>query len=565
MNFVPQLSRVINSGQSRAVVLTGNVYDLFFDGTGYVPLVNHLSKSYEIKPNGKTNGITQLIYEVNNPIRIVGDESELNHIWTRFKGPDVPETIQELCDKSCDNPTLALEFLRWLTVCSRHAYNKGLSHNDMLVIVEAADMLIPEERIASMSFSDRRRVAILHDWFSDPEFMHGTDSVILISESRSLLHSRVSTLPQVISIEIPSPDMEERQQFKNWFETQKSIPTLPDNFIKNTAGLSLHALRQLLCREVITHSDVTDKVEEYITSQLGDDVVEFKKPSHKLSDVIGFTRLKKFIQEEMIPSIKADGDAALSGAAVGGPIGGGKTFICEAMASELDLPVLVLKNLRSQWYGQTDVIFERLKRTLAALDKVVIFVDEADTQFGGVGANTHETERRLTGKVQAMMSDPKLRGKVVWLLMTARINLLSPDIRRPGRVGDLIIPVLDPEGEDIDQFIRWTFKPEWLDGDNEINIPNLRELTKGYSAASFATLRSRIKTKKCQSLDEALSVINDMIPPDIDDTRTYQTLQAKVNCTRQSLLFDKPLTREQLESERKSWKEQIKNLSLKEV
>jgi hypothetical protein len=39
-------------------------------------------------------------------------------------------------------------------------------------------------------------------------------------------------------------------------------------------------------------------------------------------------------------------------------------------------------------------------KELTALDKVVIFVDEADTQFGGVGAEAHATERRLTGKLR---------------------------------------------------------------------------------------------------------------------------------------------------------------------
>ena len=39
--------------------------------------------------------------------------------------------------------------------------------------------------------------------------------------------------------------------------------------------------------------------------------------------------------------------------------------------------VLVLKNIRSQWFGQTDVVFERLRRVLNALAKVLIFVDEA--------------------------------------------------------------------------------------------------------------------------------------------------------------------------------------------
>ncbi len=174
--------------------------------------------------------------------------------------------------------------------------------------------------------------------------------------------------------------------------------------------------------------------------------------------MVGFTRLKQFLREEFIPRIRSSGPDALAGAAVAGPIGGGKTFIFEAAATALDMPVLVLKNIRSQWFGQTDVIFERLRRVLLALEKVLIFVDEADTQFGGVGQDTHETERRLTGKIQQMMSDPVLRGRVVWLLMTARIHLLSPDIRRPGRVGDLIIPVLDPEGEDRMEFLRWVLK-----------------------------------------------------------------------------------------------------------
>ena len=163
--------------------------------------------------------------------------------------------------------------------------------------------------------------------------------------------------------------------------------------------------------------------------------------------------------EEILPRFQSSGPDALPGAAVSGPIGSGKTFIFEALAAELDMVVLTLKNIRSKWYGQTDVIFERLRRVLNALDKAMIFMDEADTQMGSVGPETHDTERRLTGKIQAMMSDPAMRGRIVWLLMTARIHLLSPDLRRPGRVGDLIIPVLDPQGEDRMEFINWMISP----------------------------------------------------------------------------------------------------------
>ncbi len=319
-------------------------------------------------------------------------------------------------------------------------------------------------------------------------------------------------------------------------------------------------MRQLLLgaahsRRPLAPGDVIIKVEEHIRSQLGDDVVEFKKPLHTLDDVIGFAQLKAFIEAELLPRFRSSGQDALPGAGVAGPIGGGKTFIFEAVAASLDLPVLVLKSIRSQWYGQTDVIFERLRRVLEALQKVVIFVDEADTQFGGVEASAHATERRLTGKIQQMMSDPKLRGRVIWLLMTARIHLLSPDIRRPGRVGDLIIPVLDPEGKDRQDFVRWTLASVLDETPDDSTLAQFDALTSGYSAAAFASLRSHLKAKRAQgplSLEKIAAVIHDHIPPAIQQTRRYQTLQALVNCTRRSLLPDPevgPEVREQWQAE----------------
>ncbi|MEM8678870.1 MAG: ATP-binding protein [Planctomycetota bacterium] len=284
-------------------------------------------------------------------------------------------------------------------------------------------------------------------------------------------------------------------------------------------------------------------------------MVEFKKPSHTLEDVVGCGNLKEFLARELIPRFRAEPDKALPGAAVAGPIGGGKTFLFEAVAGELGVPVLVLKSIRSQWFGQTDVIFERLRRVLEALDKVVIFVDEADTQFGGVGEEAHATERRLTGKIQAMMSDPQLRGKVMWLLMTARIHLLSPDIRRPGRVGDLIIPVLDPTGEDREAFVDWVLRAVRETPTAE-EVQQVSALTQGYSAAAFASLRSQLKAAEVTDIQDVVDIVADQIPPAIGLTRRYQTLQAMVNCTRRSLLPDPTVTQE----DREQWQLEIREL-----
>lgn len=597
-DFSRKAARILNSGQSRSILLTGNIHDLFCHpteaGEEYVPLLNFLLAKWNI-PN-----LILIVYELNGPIRFSRDADcqKVRDAWLQWRsGYDgnelaiqrmlakgkaaanldhIVETFDESLRKAVSNPTLALELLRQMCLCSRTELNgKALLSESLLILIEGADMLIPDAPMTGLSDLDRQRVTICHDWFSDPGFVNGGDSVALIAESRSLLHHRIARLPQLLEIEIASPDEASRRHFISWFVNQLRAPAridlwgTPEDLTKLTAGLSLHALLQILKgaaydQAPLTQEAVVAKVETFIQSQLGDDIVEFKKPAHTLEDVIGFTRLKDFLQKELMPRFAAAGSDALAGAAVCGPIGGGKTFIFEALAAELDMVVLVIKNIRSQWFGQTDVVFERLRRVLNALAKVLIFVDEADTQFGRLGQGTHETERRLTGKIQSMMSDPALRGRVFWLLVTARIHLLSPDLRRPGRVGDLIIPTLDPEGADREAFLDWMLAPVIEAPLTPEQRQSLNRVTRDFSTAGFASARGELKAKTHEgklSFDQVFEMISDHIPPAIEETRRYQTLQALVNCTRRSLLPD-PNTDE---NQRRRWAEELKELEARGV
>lgn len=599
--FLKQAGRVLNSGQARTLVLTGNIYDLFCleregEAANYAPLIEFLSESWRLPD------LILIVYELNGPIRFLrdGDSEKIRDAWFQWRvGYDSNElavkrmlasgqyqaeldTVSKVYDDSLrgalNNPTLALELMRQMCLCSRSQLGgqRTLEEN-LLILIEGADMLMPEAPVHGLSDTDRHRIAICHDWFSDPGFLTAHDSVVLLAESRSLIHHRIARLPQLLEVEVPAPDDRARRYFISWFndkeadESKVQLWGTEDELAKFTAGLSIHALMQLLKgarheKKKLLQQEVIAKVEDFIQSQLGVDIVEFKKPSHSFDDVVGFRRLKKFLKTELLPRFAATGSEALAGAAVCGPIGGGKTYIFEALASELDMVVLVLKNIRSQWFGQTDVIFERLRRVLNALAKVLIFIDEADTQFGGVGVDTHETERRLTGKLQAMMSDPALRGRVIWLLVTARIHQLSPDLRRPGRVGDLIIPTLDPEGADREEFLNWTVKPVLPAALTAEQLKKLDEITRGYSAASFAALRSELKAKARVGggpldFEKVLAVVADQVPPAIEETRRYQTLQALVNCTRRSLLPDPDVTEEQ----RQKWVAELRQLEARGI
>lgn len=625
--FLRTAGRILNSGQSRSLVLTGNIADLFFcpaapsnipggaqlpEGEAYVPLLELLTRQWSLP------GKIIILYELNGPVRFFSEvqRSLVREAWLRWRtGLDESgfalqnllsggkaqnerqrqaQRFDEWMEETTGRPTLALEFLRQLCLASR-ATQKGakLLTEELIIVIEAADLLIPDSEMARLSESDRQRVAICCDWFSDPGFCSGDDSVVLLAESRSQLNGRIARLPQLLEVPVPSPGLAARECVIRHFlrmqntpcntarsslpegvfcgkemsgQKQKGLEENPAALALLTAGLSVHALRQLLINAAHTNSglssrDIMAKVEEFAQSQLGEGVIEFKKPTHTLDSVIGFTKLKKFLRSEFIPRCQAGTQAALSGAAVCGPIGGGKSFIFEAVAGELDMIVLVLKNIRSQWYGQTDVIFERLRRLLESLPKALILVDEADTQFGGVGADTHETERRLTGRIQAMMSDPELRGRVIWLLMTARVNLLSPDLRRPGRVGDLIIPVLDPQGDDRTAFIQWSVKAGVGRSLEAEELESIAPLMQDYSAAAFSSLRSELVASKMLnggdlSIEAVRFVIEDRLPPDIALMRRYQELQALINCTRRSLLPSSEFTL----AAREEWRQEVRQL-----
>ncbi len=594
---------LINSGTSRSIVLHGNIHDLFFieddDAEDYIPLVPFLTRSWDIP------GFILIVYELNGPLRFLraSDRDKVRTAFDQWRGatePSLQETsshfafpgnskksngstakrresddnkFAEYLNEAIGSPTLALELLRQFCLISRSKNHLGekFLNEKLLIVIEATDMLLPEGEIRSLNLADRHRISIIQDWISDSEFMKSTDTVVFISESKSLVNSRVVRLPQVVDVEIPSPEVEARRHFISWFNrTQK-----PTNKELNlwgsqsqlavlTAGLSIQALRQLLVStcysgEKLRPESVIEKVSEFIQAQLGEDVVEFKKPAHTLKDIVGNRKLVTFLKDQIIPRITTTGKDSISGLSVCGPIGSGKTFIFEGLAGELDIPVLVLKNIRSMWFGQTDVIFERLRRLLMALVNVLIFVDEADTQFGQVGSDAHATERRLTGKIQAMMSDPQLRGNITWLLMTARIYNLSPDLRREGRVGDIVIPVLDPTGEDRETFLQWTLKNVYKGEIPHETLDHMLVLTEGYSAASFASLRADLEAAKSRegalSVDEIADVISDRILPNIGPIRRYQILQAFLNCTRKSLL---PM--EYSPELRESWLQQIAQL-----
>ncbi len=84
---------------------------------------------------------------------------------------------------------------------------------------------------------------------------------------------------------------------------------------------------------------------------------------------------------------------------------------------------------------------------------VVIVIDEADAALGNREAGGDSgTSSRVFSMIAGQMGDTRYRGKLIWMLLTSRPDLLPIDLKRQGRA-EVHLPLFSPRGEDEVRFM----------------------------------------------------------------------------------------------------------------
>src|SRR5262249_4027555 len=116
---------------------------------------------------------------------------------------------------------------------------------------------------------------------------------------------------------------------------------------------------------------------------------------------------------------------------------------------------VILKNFRSKYVGETEGNLERVLSVLRAMGPVVVVVDEADAALGNRESEGDSgTSSRVFAMIASQMGDTRYRGKIIWMRLAARPDLLPIDIKRQGRA-EVHIPLFYPvdEGEIRQMFV----------------------------------------------------------------------------------------------------------------
>ena len=419
------------------------------------------------------------------------------------------------------------------------------------LIIDYAETIVPMSDAGSTGNEDRTSQVYLSRWAHDPMFLASDFTCVMITENLADLNKTIVQNPYTTEIKINIPGEEDRLAFVK-FETKnddfkKLSDVSPAIIAQQTAGLNYVNIRSVLSnarenQEKITFDGLSENKKDLIEAEAYG-LLEFVETPYSLDNVAGHTHVKQHLRQA-VKALKAGRqDVMPMGYLVCGPVGTGKTFLVTCFASEVGIPMVKLKNFRSQWQGVTEGNLEKILSLLKAMSPVAVMIDEADAYLGDRNSGGDSgVSSRVFCQIATFMSDTTNRGKIVWFLMTARPDLMPIDLKRQGRAEEHLALFPPHSKEERIELYEAMAKKTSLQLTEEYIPAVVQQGLKTFSGADMEAALTRAKFRAAaegrkkvtpEILDAALA---DFIPPTYPEEVELQTLNAVIECTSKELL-----------------------------
>ena len=288
------------------------------------------------------------------------------------------------------------------------------------------------------------------NWANDPSIRSADVTLCLLTENLSDLHPRLAENPFISKVEIPLPDETLRERYAR--QALNKSGGAAASIARESNGLTLVGLGQAVSSASPDRGDIDlaglrRAKKELIEKQcLG--LVEFVAPRHGLDMVVAERAVKERLEQDVELFRSGRFDALPMGYLFCGVIGTGKTFTATCFSGSLGIPAVVFKNLRSKWVGSSEGNLQKVLSVVKALSPVAVVIDEADAALGTRAASGDSgTGSRMFAMISTVMSDTEYRGRILWMLLSSRPDLLPVDLKRQGRC-EVHIPLFPPPTEE---------------------------------------------------------------------------------------------------------------------
>jgi AAA+ superfamily predicted ATPase len=453
--WAAQLADLYFSGTTAAFILHGNTYDLFrVGGDDDDPRYGVLAEFLAEQLFGRWSLV--LHYDIGRGLRAFAGRDE-----KRLK-----EMVALANKKVGDVAALPKDPLATFALLDRFIRNNIMADEDdrlsVAVIMDQASYVFPAGDPGRLTLQASSELVTMLNWATSPHVKRLNMAFVLVDEKLADMSDRLAGNPHVATIDVPLPDEQAREAFVDATADAKLIAAFSDfapaALAKLTAGIALTDLNVLIqsARESGKRLDaaVFRGLKKRLLERQCRGLLEFIEPKWTLDTVVGHEAAKARLREDAALLKRGALDTLPMGYLLCGPVGTGKSFVAQCVSGEIGVPCVILKNFRSKYVGETEGNLERVLSVLRAMGPVVVVVDEADAALGSRESDGDSgTSSRVFAMIAAQMGDTKYRGRIVWMLLTARPDLLPIDLKRQGRA-EVHIPLFYPTDE---QEIRQMF------------------------------------------------------------------------------------------------------------
>lgn len=433
-----------HSAASHLFLLHGNVRDVHPFGAAYPPLAEGLARLCGRRAYS-------VAYDPASGLRFPDSERERNVRKTLgLKGP------------------LASDPARALAILDALLRSERCPQGTVAVVLEYAHTLAP----ADASGGDRASVTTLARWASDPRVAARRPIVFLIAPSAGEVSSEVyagASGAEVVAV--PRPDLEARAAYAQHLREREPGLTwqlTPEQVAAETGGLALVQIEDIVQRArasqaPLAREGIVSRKIDLLRQEYGE-VLEIIQPKHGLAAVGGLEHATSELRE--VADIMRRGlySAAPMGLILMGPPGTGKSYLAECFAKECGMLCVRFRPLRQMYVGQSERNQEKAFAAIRALAPVIVIVDESDQAEGGSrdqGGGDSGVSERMRASAFNFWGDSALRGRVLRIDITNRVDLIDAAMRRSGRT-DVKIPILMPDAEARRQIFEVTVKKHKL-------------------------------------------------------------------------------------------------------
>ncbi|MCY4223842.1 MAG: AAA family ATPase [Bacteroidetes bacterium] len=417
-------------------------------------------------------------------------------------------------------------------------------------IIDYAETIIPMAEASMYSADDRSALVNLQRWAHDPLFLQHDFTICLITENLSDLNQQHVQSPWTCEINLPLPEQDDRLAFAQW--SVKDVMPLYDEYsdiglqelAQNTPGLGYTQMRTILADTLENKSRLSfhhlSQLKKVLIEEAAFGMLEFVESRHNLDDVAGHSEAKTHLRQAAFALKHGMLDVIPMGYLVSGPVGTGKTFLISCFANEIGIPMVKLKNFRSQWQGQTEGNLERILNLLEAMPPVAVMIDEADAALGNRDAEGDSgVSKRVFGQIASFMSKPEHRGRILFFLITARPDLMPVDLKRQGRAEEHLALFYPSTPADRLELLHVMMRRTKIEIPKEAIPDALLSGETVYSGADMEALLTRAKFRAASingdpnyvTSEILQAVVDDFIPPANSEEKELQALVAVLEST----------------------------------